>query len=100
MVNIVLKVVDNNDKFVGFIKDSMLNLSNSPDGAVLCEITNKSELTETVKKYQVTLDKILLSESSNNTPISNLSKKLYSKYFFNYKFGQLKVIPMPKNKYL
>ena len=100
MVNIVLKIVDDNDKFVGFIKDSLLNLSNNPDNAVSCEVTNKFELTETINKYQMTLDKILLSDNLNSSPIQKIGNRIYSKYYNNYKSGQLKVIPMPKNKYL
>lgn len=100
MVNIVLKVVDDKDKFVGFVKDSLLNLSTTPDNAVSCEVSNKFELTETIKKYQITLDKILLSDNLNSSPIQKIGNRIYSKYYTNYKSGQLKVIPMPKSKYL
>ena len=100
MVNVVFKIVDSNDKFVGFVSDPLLNLSNTPDNAVLCTVNNKLELIETVNKYQMTLDKILLSDNLNSSPVQKISQKVYTKHYTNYKSGQLKVIPMPKNKYL
>lgn len=99
MINVVFKVIDKNDTFVGFVKDSLLNLSKTADLAVSCEIYSKNELDSQTKKYQTNLNKIL-DIDSKNTAISRISNNIYKKHYDPYKLGELKVIPITAKKYL
>ncbi len=100
MIDVLFKVVDRNARFVGFVSDSLLNLSNSPDCAVNCTISTKKDLKFQTQKYQINLDKILNRSNTQNPLISKISQNIYKKHYNSYKLGDLKVIPMPIKKYL
>lgn len=99
-MEIVFKVVDNNNKFVGFIKDPLLNLSITPDRVLRESVNSKSELLSCTQRYQMNLDMLFKMNDIRSNPLSKLRLKVYDKYFKNYKLGDLKVITSPTNKYL
>jgi hypothetical protein len=100
MIDVVFKVINKDGKFVGFVKDSLLNLSEMADTAICCEVTTKNELDLQTKKYQSNLNKILTNRPEQNQIASKISSNVYKKYYSHYKLGELKVIPMPAKKYL
>lgn len=98
-----LKVVDDSDKFVGFIKDPLLNLANTPDGVLRQSINSNFELDMCIKKYQSNLNKMLSSNfdtAHNMNPLQKLSSRVFKNYYSKYKIGQLKVTTVPVTKYL
>jgi hypothetical protein len=99
-MEIVFKIVDQSDRFVGFIKDPLLNLSETPDGVIRQSVRSKSELNECIKRHQNNLDNILKKSIQKDNPLSKLSLKIFDNYYSNYKLGELKVITVPTTKYL
>lgn len=99
-MDVFFKVIDKSDRFIGFIKDPLLNLSSTPDNVIRQSISSKSQLTSCTKKYQNSLDNLLKMSANQSNPLSKLSFKVFDKYFKNYKLGELKVITTPTNKYL
>ena len=98
-----LKVVDDTDKFVGFIKDPLLNLAITPDGILRQSVNSNFELDTCIKKYQTNLNNMLQSNFDNEhkkNPFQKLSSKVFKNYYSKYKIGQLKVTTVPVSKYL
>lgn len=94
-----LKVVDKTDKFVGFVKDPLMNLSSTPDGVIRQSATSKSDLNTCIDRYQKNLDKLFTIRNESN-PLHKLSRKVFSNHYTNYKLGELKVTSVPVSKYL
>lgn len=99
-MNVVFKVVDKKGKFIGFIKDPLLNLSITPDRVLRECISSKSELLSCTQRYQMNLDMLLKIRENQSNPLFKIRLKVFDKYFKNYKLGDLKVITAPTNKYL
>jgi hypothetical protein len=99
-MEIVFKIVDRSDRFVGFIKDPLLNLSKTPDGVIRQSISSKSELNACIKKHQNNLDNLLTKSIQKDNPLAKLTLKVFDNYYSNYKSGDLKVTIAPISKYL
>ncbi len=99
-MDVFFKVIDKSERFVGFIKDPLLNLSSTPDNVIRQSVSSKSQLLSCTKGYQNSLDNLLKMSNAELNPLSRITNKIYNKHFSKYKLGDLKVITAPTNKYL
>jgi hypothetical protein len=99
-MDVFFKIVDQSDRFIGFIKDPLLNLSLTPDDVIRQSINSKMELNDYTQRYQKSLDNLLKMSNTDLNPLAKLSFKVLNNHYKNYKLGDLKVITAPTNKYL